>query len=457
MTFRDDFIWAAAAASYQIEGGWQADGKGLSVWDNFSHTPGKTFEGHTGDVACDHYHRFKEDIALWKSIGIKAYRLSISWPRVMPDGTGAVNAKGMDFYSRLIDELLKNDITPFVTLFHWDYPYELYCRGGWLNPDSSDWFGEYAGHVADALSDRVQYWMTLNEPQVFVTMGHGTGRHAPGLQLPRNQLARITHNVLLSHGKAVQAIRGKAKSTPMVGLAPVGRVKFPENDDPELIEAARQATFAPFEDVFFGNICWMDPIFLGKYNSDQLEVLGEDAPQIQTNDEKTIGQPLDFYGTNFYRGACVRLGADGKAENVPHPVQYDMTAIRWDVTPEILYWGPKFLYERYGKPIYITENGLSSLDWVSQDGKVHDPQRIEFLTRYLSNLKRAAGDGVDIRGYFQWSIMDNYEWAEGYKERFGLIYVDFETQQRILKDSAYWYRDLIASNGETLPTKLRQG
>lgn len=455
MGFCKDFAWGVAAAAYQVEGAWQADGKGLSVWDTFSHTPGKIFEEHTGDVACDHYNRYREDVALWKTLGVKAYRLSISWPRVIPQGTGAINEKGFDFYSRLVDELLKNDITPFVTLFHWDYPYELYSRGGWLNNDSSDWFAEYTRAVMDRLSDRVRNWMTLNEPQVFVTIGHQIGRHAPGLKLPTKDLARIAHNVLLSHGKAVQTIRAHSKIEPFIGYAPVGRIKYPETETPENIRAAKAETFSTAPDLFNNNICWMDPVFLGKYNEDQLKALGENAPQIKQGDERIIGTPVDFFGVNFYRGECVRMGANGKAEYVPWPVQRDLTAFRWEITPQITYWGPKFFSERYGKPIYITENGLSNIDWVSQDGKVHDPQRIEFLTRYLVNLRRAASEGIDIRGYFQWSIMDNYEWAEGYKERFGLVYVDYATQERILKDSALWYRNLIACNGESLPEKLR--
>jgi len=455
MGFLKDFVWGVAAASYQVEGAWQEEGKGLSVWDTFSHTPGKIFEGHTGDVACDHYHRYAEDVALWKTLGVQAYRLSISWPRVIPNGTGAINEKGFDFYSRLIDELLKHGITPYVTLFHWDYPYELYCRGGWLNNDSSHWFADYTRAVMERLSDRVTHWMTLNEPHIFVWQGHQTGQHAPGLLLGTRDLARIAHNVLLSHGRSVQAIRAHAKTAPVVGYAPVGRVKYPATESPEDIQAARQAMFTPGVELFNNNIGWLDPIFLGKYNPDQLEALGENAPEIGPDDEATIGQPMDFFGVNFYRGDCVRMGADGKPQYVAWPVQRDLTAFRWEVTPQIMYWGPRFFAERYGKPIYITENGISNIDWVSQDDKVHDSQRIEFLTRYLSNLKRGASEGIDIRGFFQWSIMDNYEWAAGYRERFGLIYVDYATQKRTLKDSAYWYEDVIASNGDIIPDTLR--
>lgn len=451
MSFRDDFLWGAAAAAYQIEGGWQDDGKGLSVWDVFSHTRGKTFEGHTGDVACDHYHRYKEDVALWKSIGIKAYRGSINWPRVLPDGVGRVNEKGLDFYSRLVDELLANGITPYITLFHWEYPYELYCRGSWLNPESPDWFAEFTSVVVERLSDRVRHWITLNEPGAFVHLGYRAGIHAPGMEYNDREMAQVVHHVLLAHGKSVQAIRAGAKTPAQVSLAPSSTIRVPASDDPADIEAARQSIFSVVPFTFNNNVAYLDPIYLGELNAGYVEAVGENLPQIGTNDLKTISQPLDYYGMNFYSGGMVKAGPDGKPQNVSFEGLRDLTAFRWPVVPEGAYWGPKYFYERYKKPIYITENGLSNVDWKFQDGKVHDPQRIEFLTRYLSNLKRAAADGVDVRGYFQWSIMDNFEWAHGYKERFGLIHVDYQTLERTLKDSAHWYRGVIESNGENIP------
>ncbi len=459
MSFSKDFVWGAAAASYQIEGAAYEDGKGLSVWDMFSRTPGKVYNGHSGEVACDHYHRYKEDVASMQEIGLKAYRLSLSWPRVLPAGTGAVNEKGLEFYERLIDELLTADIIPYITLFHWDYPYELYCRGGWLNPASPDWFAEYVNVVVERLSDRVRHWMTFNEPQVFIGLGHQEGIHAPGDKLRFAEVLRAAHNMLLSHGKAVQTIRATSKLDSQVGYVPVGMVKTPATDSPGDIEAARQSMFSIAGTHWrtlqsakhcWNNSWWIDPVVLGQYPEDGLEFFKEDLPTIQPSDMETICQPLDFLGMNTYFGWTVRAGEEGNPEEVAFPIGQAQTALRWDVHPDVLYWGPKFFSERYKLPLMITENGMSNIDWIALDGKVHDPQRIDFLNRYLLQLQKACADGVDVRGYFQWSILDNFEWAEGYKERFGLIYVDYPTQKRVLKDSAYWYQDTIASNGANL-------
>ena len=450
MSFSKDFVWGAAAASYQIEGAAYEDGKGLSVWDVFCKKEGTIWSGQSGDTACDHYHRYKEDVALMKEISLGAYRLSVSWPRVMPQGTGAVNQKGVGFYDKLIDELLAAGIIPYVTLFHWDYPDELYRRGGWLNLDSSDWFAAYAKVVVEKLGDRVKHWITLNEPQCFIGLAHQNGIHAPGDKLTVAEVLMAGHNALLAHGKAVQAIRAYSKAECRVGLAPVGVVSVPATNRPEDVEAARQATFSLTHKNCWNNTWWTEPVFSGRYPEDGLKLFGSDAPSVGDGDMKTICQPLDFFGVNIYIGLPVRAGKEGQPENVPLPVGYAMTAFRWPVTPDALYWGPKFFWERYKLPIFITENGMSNVDWVSLDGKVHDPQRIDFLNRHLLELQKAAGDGVDIGGYFQWSILDNFEWTEGYKERFGLVYVDYPTQKRILKDSAYWYKDVIASNGAGL-------
>jgi len=385
-----------------------------------------------------------------KEIGLQAYRLSVSWPRVMPGGAGAVNQKGLDFYDRLIDELLAAKITPYVTLFHWDFPYELYCRGGWLNPDSSNWFAEYAKVVVKKLSDRVQYWMTLNEPQCFIGFGQQEGIQAPGDRLGFTEVLRAGHNALLAHGKAVQAIRANSKLAPRIGWAAASIVSMPATKAPRDIEAARRAMFSITEKTCSNNTWWMDPVYLGRYPDDGLKLFGECAPEIRDEDLEIIHQPLDFFGVNIYTGQKVRSGKDDRVEGVPLPLGQELTAYRWAVTPESLYWGPKFFRERYKLPIVITENGMSNVDWVSLDGKVHDPQRIDFMKRYLVNLEKAIEEGVDVRGYFHWSIMDNFEWAQGFKERFGLIYVDYPTQKRILKDSAYWYKELIASNGAAL-------
>ena len=450
MGFPEGFVWGAAAASYQIEGAAYEDGKGPSVWDMFCRKPGAIWNGQSGEVACDHYHRYREDVALMKTLGLKAYRLSISWPRVLPTGIGVANPKGLAFYDALIDELLAAGITPYVTLFHWDYPYELYCRGGWLSPDSPLWFAEYTDLIVKRLSDRVRHWMTFNEPQVFVGAGHQVGDHAPGDKLGLKEVLRVMHHVLLAHGRAVQAIRAGAKLLPQVGFAPCGTVRMPASQKPEDIEAARRAMFlaAPAQLWNFG---WFsDPIFLKQYPADGVAAAGPAMPDLGPGDMELIGQPLDFLGANIYNGDYARAGVDGQPERVPFPVGHALTGYDWPVTPEALYWGPRFLWERYGKPIYITENGLANVDWVARDGQVHDPQRIDFTARYLLALQQAIHDGVKVHGYFHWSLMDNFEWAVGYRQRFGLVYVDYPTLKRTPKDSAHWYRDLIATNGASL-------
>ena len=455
MSFRKDFAWGAATAAYQIEGAAAEDGRGASVWDMFCRKPGAVAQGYTGDVACDHYHRYQEDVALMQTIGLRAYRLSISWSRVLPDGVGAVNPKGLAFYDRLVDALLAAHITPYITLFHWDYPYELYCRGGWLNPESPNWFADYAKVVIEKLSDRVTHWMTINEPMCFVGLGHLYGVHAPGDQLGFAQVLRAAHHVLLAHGKAVQTIRAHAQKPCQVGFAPLGDIRIPATDRPEDIQAARQAMFAVTQRNFWQNTWWMDPVYAGHYPEDGLQLFGAEMPPIKAGDMETICQPLDFFGFNNYQGVVTRAGQDGRPEPVPFAPGAPQTAFfdrtsYWAVTPEVLYWGPKFFWERYRLPIIITENGMSNIDWVSLDGNVHDPIRIDFLHRYLRELRKAAAEGVDVRGYFLWSILDNFEWAEAFRQRFGIVYVDYVTQKRTLKDSAYWYRDVIASNGASL-------
>ena len=450
MSFGDDFLWGAATSSYQIEGGAYEDGKGLSVWDVMCERPDAIADGSSGAVACDHYHRSKEDVVLMSQVGLKAYRFSISWPRVLPDGIGRINPKGLEFYDRLVDELLGHGIRPFVTLFHWDYPYALYQKGGWLNGESSNWFAEYARVVVDALSDRVRDWMTINETQSFIGLGHQRGLHAPGLKLSHKEWLQVSHNVLLAHGKAVQVIRSHAKCPARIGYAPVGVVKVPVTDSPADIEAARAAMFAITEKNCENNTWWMDPVFLGKYPEDGLNVFGKDVPHYTDEDMRVISQPLDDFCINIYNGREVRAGADGKAEKWPRPPGYWRTNFGWSVVPQCLYWGPKFFQERYKLPVLITENGMANVDWKSLDGQVHDPQRIDFLQRYLLELQRAVQDGVEVRGYFQWSFMDNFEWADGFTRRFGLTHVDFETQERTLKDSARWYAEVIRTNGRAL-------
>jgi len=452
MSFRENFVWGAAAAAYQVEGAWNEDGKGPSVWDMLVEQSGRIHEGHTGQVACDHYHRYKEDVAVMKEIGLKAYRFSVSWPRVMPGGIGAVNQKGLDFYDRLVDTLLAHGVEPWLTIFHWDYPYELFLRGGWLNADSPAWFAEYTRVLVDRLSDRVGHWMTLNEPQCYIGLGHlRTGNeHAPGLNLGMRESLLATHHSLLAHGLGVQVIRARAQKAPIVGWAPVGIAYYPATNSPEDIEAARRGTASVSGDHFWNNRWFADPPILGHYPEEGLRAYAKFLPRFKSADFDLMRQPLDFYGVNIYYGTQVRADADGNPVPVSPSTGHAQTHYAWPSTPEALYWAPRFLGEMYGLPLVVTENGMSGHDWVSLDGRVHDPARIDFLNRYLLALQRAVRDGVDVRGYFQWSLMDNFEWAQGYKHRFGLVHVDYQTQKRTLKDSAHWYGKVIRSNGANL-------
>ena len=450
MSFPANFTWGVATASYQIEGTPTVAGGGASVWDMFCRKPGAIWDGSSGAVACDHVNRFRGDVALMKELGIRAYRFSISWPRVMPEGTGAINQQGLDFYDALTDALLEAGIQPWATLYHWDLPYELYCRGGWLNRDSADWFAEYTQIIVDRLSDRVTNWMTLNEPQCFIGLGLSSGQHAPGLKLDWPDVLRAGHHALLAHGRAVQVIRARARQPPTIGYAPVGAVSVPASNSEADIAAARTAMFSISEKGFWNNTWWLDPVFFGRYPEDGLRIFGDAAPPVRAGDMETIAQPLDFFGANIYNGQAYCAGEDGQPRRVEHPQGTARNMYHWPITPEALYWGPRFYYERYKQPIVITENGTATSDWLALDGTIPDAQRIDFLQRYLRELGRAHADGVDIRAYFQWSFMDNFEWQEGYKQRFGLIYVDYATQQRIPKDSAHWYTQVVATNGAGL-------
>ena len=438
-----DFTWGAAAASYQIEGRVTNDGRGECVWDLFCSEPGNVRNGHHGREACMHVEHFQQDVEIMASMGLDAYRLSVSWPRVIPDGTGSVNAKGLDFYDRLIDALLEKNITPWVTLFHWDYPLALYRQGGWLNPSSSDWFADYTRVVVDRLSDRVGHWMTLNEPQCFIHFGHHTGMHAPGLKLSFKDVLQAAHNALLAHGKSVQVIRQCAKSPSLVGAAPVGNVVIPDKPDAEVIAQARHRTFAITEKNTWSNSWFADPMILGHYPEDGMQLFADAMPDYPESDMDVIQQPLDFYGANIYTGSRIEKCSDGTFKTrVPTEVD-GYTSMDWRVEPEALYWASRFYYDRYGLPIVITENGMANNDWVMLNGEVNDPQRIDYVHRHIKQFQLAAADGVPTKGYFLWSIMDNFEWQNGYDKRFGLVYVDYETQQRVLKSSAHWYRDFI--------------
>lgn len=448
MGFSKDFIWGAASAAYQIEGAWQEDGKGLSVWDVCGRNRNIIAYNESGDVACDHYHRYKEDVAMMKEMGLKCYRFSISWSRVIPEGIGAVNEKGLQFYSDLVDELLANGIEPMVSLFHWDYPYALYQKGGWMNPESPDWFEAYTKVIVDALSDRVKYWITLNEPQCFVGCGYEVGTHAPFLRTNRRDLIRMTHHALLGHGKAVKCIREHAKEKPEISFAPIAPVYIPKDDSKEAIEEARRKTFSMTEKGFtLGLTWWSDPVILGKYPDEAYELFGDDMPIYDEAEMQLISQPLDFYGMNvYYSESGERTG------NYPENMWQGrgLTTTGWVLSPEVLYWSPRFLYERYGLPIMVTENGMAGMDWIHLDGKVHDTYRIDYTHRYLLAYRQAAEEGIPLKGYMHWSVMDNFEWTLGYDKRFGLVYVDYQTQERTMKDSAHWYKSVIENNGANL-------
>lgn len=450
--FKDDFVWGVATSAYQIEGRDADDGAGACIWDEFAKSGG-VYEGHDGSVACDHIHRYKEDYALMRLLGVKAYRFSISWARIMPTGTGEVNEKAVVLYRDMMKEMIKNGITPYITMYHWELPQALQNKGGWLNEDLIGYFGEYARVVAENFSDLSEYIITFNEPQCFIGLGYLTGGHAPGLKLSPKDVFQITHNVLRAHGTAVKQLRKYAKRPIKIGFAPTCGVAYPYTDSKEDIEAARSKYFGFDQPInnWTWNVPWFsDPVFLGRYPEEGLEKYKDYLPEITKEDMELIYQPIDFMGQNIYNGYFVRCGKDGKPEYVGRPEGFPKTATNWPVTPDALYWGAKFLYERYKMPLYITENGMSAHDWVSEDGRVHDYNRIDFLDKYISSLQRASDDGVDLRGYFLWSFLDNFEWDKGYSERFGIVYVDFATQKRIAKDSAYWYKEVMETNGRNL-------
>ncbi len=460
--FPAGFVWGAASSAYQVEGGAHADGKGESIWDVRCRTPGAVYGGHTGDVACDHYHRYGEDVGLMRRIGLRAYRFSISWARVMPEGrggAGAVNPGGLGFYDRLVDALLGAGITPWVTLFHWDLPQALMARGGWLERESAEWFADYAAVLVDRLSDRVEHWITVNEPQIFLGPSHGEPFLGTTAAVSVAEKLLAAHHVLMAHGRACAVIRSRTRKTARVGWAPIGRVKVPASDSGADLDAARRATHAVLAKDFWNNAWFADPVVFGHYPEDGLRLFGDDlrgAGGGETRralespaDLATIRQPLDFYGINVYDAERYRAGTDGP-ERVAYPPGHPQTAIRWFMDENALYYGPLFLHERYRLPIVVTENGMSNVDWVGLDGRCRDPQRIDYTRRYLRALRRAIGAGADVRGYFHWSILDNFEWAQGYKERFGLIHVDYATQRRTVKDSARWYRRVIETNGAAL-------
>lgn len=447
MKFPEDFLWGVASSSYQIEGGWNQDGKGPSIWDTYTHTAGNIKDGSTGDVACDHVNRYTEDVALIRELGARAYRFSISWPRVMPEGKGRVNAAGVDFYDNLVDALLEVGVMPWPTLFHWDYPQALQDQTGWLLPDAPHWFAEYAQAVVDRLGDRVKHWFTLNEPQVFYWSGHAQAGQAPGLKLPMDEWMIGLKHVLRAHGLAARVL--KASGNHHVSYAPVGICGYPASSSAADIQAARDYTFGKETKERGGWIQrpYLDPVLGNGWPVDWEEMMTGHAVGVSDTELEEMHGPLDSLGLNFYSAPAIRAGEAGEPVEVPVPPGFPRTAFSWPVTPEGLEWLVRFHHERYGVPVYITENGLASMDWVSEDGAVHDPNRIDFTRRYLRALHAGIEAGADVRGYFHWSVMDNFEWCEGYLQRFGLIHVDYQTQVRTVKDSGKWYRTVCDANG----------
>ena len=455
--FDKNFLWGTASSSYQIEGAFTEDGKGLSIWDTFSNKPGNIAHDENGNKACDHYHRYREDISLMKNLGIQAYRFSISWSRIFPDGIvkdsdGNIryNKAGLDFYDKIVNFCLENNIKPFITIYHWDLPQALEDKGGWLNRETAFVFADYAEFICKHFSDRVTNIATINEPQIISGLGYMLGLHAPGKKLDTVSVLSVIHHLALAHGLAVTKMRAVAKQPVKIGFSSTGGLCYPSKECDEDIDAARAECFNIVKgNMTFNHTIFCDMTCLGRYPDiagtelhlePDLEKIGhyEELPFVKKGDIELIHQPIDYLGINVYNGH--EINAAGYINKKPGSPR---TALGWPVTPGVMNYGIRYLYERYNLPIYIFEDGLACNDIISLDGKVHDSNRIDFLTRYLTDLEKAYKAGVPILGYFHWSFTDNFEWHSGYDPRFGLVFVDYETQQRIPKDSAYWYSDLI--------------
>ncbi|MFO1109970.1 MAG: GH1 family beta-glucosidase [Bradyrhizobium sp.] len=443
-TFPDGFVWGTATSSYQVEGAVNEDGRGPSIWDRFARMPGTIADRSNGDTATDHYHRYKEDVQLMKSLGTTAYRFSIAWPRVFPEGSGAPNPKGLDFYNRLVDALLANGIRPFATLYHWDLPQALQDRlGGWTSRDTSKAFADYSGHVAARLSDRVKHFFTINECSRHVQLGHGEGADAPGLKLPQAGINQVRHHVALGHGLAVQAIRASARRGTRVGPAENAVSCIPAIETAANIRAAETATREL-------NAGYLTVMLEGKYTDAYLARSGGDAPKFTPEDLRIISSPVDFVGLNVYTPDHYVVAAENERGFMlaPFPASFPRMKAGWlRPGPEAIYWVPRHVAKLWGvKSIYITENGTSASDQPAADGTVYDTDRIMYLRNYLTQLQRATSEGVPVRGYFLWSLMDNFEWGDGYEQRFGLYHVDFDTKRRTPKLSASFYRETIKRN-----------
>ena len=442
--FPDGFLWGAATSAYQIEGSPLADGAGPSIWQRFTHSPGLTTNGDTGDIACDHYRRYEGDVALMAELGLNAYRFSISWSRVLPEGTGRVNAKGLGFYERLVDALLERGIQPTATLYHWDLPEALDDRGGWLNRDIANWFADYARVCYKAIGDRVPMWSTLNEPWVVTDGGYLFGALAPG---HRNlfEAPIATHNLMRAHGAAVQAYRAEAKDR--VGIVVNLEPKYPASDSAEDLAATRRA------DAYM-NRQYLDPVIFGTYPEEMREIFGEAWPEFSDEDMKLVRQPIDFVGINYYTRNVSKdnpLALPVRATGVRQP-QHAVTETGWEVFPPALTAVLEWVTKRYGPmPLYITENGAAFYDPPKPiDGRIDDPLRVAYYRAHLRAAHEAIRNGVDLRGYFAWSLLDNFEWSLGYSKRFGIVHVDYETQERTPKASAAFYSKVIATNGGAL-------
>jgi len=440
IVFPKDFVWGAATASYQIEGAWDEDGKGESIWDRFSHTPGKVDNGDTGDIACDHYHRWQDDLALMREMGLNAYRFSVAWPRILPDGHGKVNQAGLDFYSRLVDALLEVGIEPYVTLYHWDLPQRLQDEGGWPARKIVDAFSQYTEVVSRELGDRVKNWITLNEPYVSAFVAYREGRHAPGHTNLHEALA-ASHHLLLSHGMAVPIIRTNS---------PDANVGITLNLSPQVAASPSVAdrAQATWMDGYI-NRWFLDPLVGRAYPQDMVNGFGDAMEFVQVGDSETISAPIDFLGVNYYTRGIARSSQVSEEENAPRTVfpNDEFTEMGWEVYPDGMYQILGRLHFDYNFPaIYITENGVAFKDQVSPEGQVDDPARLSYIKRHLEKVNQAIAIGAPVKGYFAWSLLDNFEWAYGYTKRFGLIYVDYETKQRIPKSSAKWYGQVIRAN-----------
>lgn len=445
--FPDGFLWGAATAAHQIEGSPLADGAGPSIWTRFAHTPGMTMNGDTGDIACDHYNRWRQDVALMKQLGLQAYRFSVSWSRILPEGTGRVNQKGLDFYSRLVDALVENGIEPLLTLYHWDMPAALDDRGGWLNRDCAQWFAEYGEVMYRALDGRVKKWVTLNEPWVITDGGYLHGALAPGHR-NRYEAPIATHNLMRAHGAAVQAYRAVGKHE--IGLVVNIEPKYPATDSAEDAAAVARAHA-------YMNGQYLDPALLGVYPPELKEIFGDAWPQWPREDFELIKQPLDFIGINYYTRSVTRAAESYPLNTgVVRQTLGTYTETGWEVFPQgltdLLLWAR----DRYGNlPTYITENGAAFFDPpVAEHGRVRDPLRIDYLQKHLTAIHDAIQAGCDIRGYMVWSLLDNLEWSLGYSKRFGIVHVNYDTQQRTPKDSAHYYSRVIASQGASLTEPL---